>query len=43
MLRENARMLKFVESFGFATREDPGIIVLDLAQKHVAGIAGQRA
>ena len=44
VLRENARMLEFVESFGFTTREDPGdteqtLTVLDLAQAQVAGAA----
>jgi acetyltransferase len=45
VLRENAKMLAFVESFGFTIVEDPGDseqvrTVLDLGQKQVAGGAG---
>jgi acetyltransferase len=44
VLRENARMLKFVESFGFKVREDPGdteqaLTVLDLGEHSVADAA----
>ena len=48
VLRENARMLAFVESFGFTTREDPGdaeqtLTVLDLGKHRAAPLADARA